>query len=89
MGTLEGTAVALVMERGNAAVWAIHWDGKLLAAVYSVRILNHLRVKLNQSANNIALYSHIFCAGNILFRTSLLHSRSSNETQGPCVCDSF
>ncbi|PRQ43340.1 putative EamA domain-containing protein [Rosa chinensis] len=35
MGTLEGTAVALVMERGNAAVWAIHWDGKLLAAVYS------------------------------------------------------
>lgn len=35
MGTLEGTAVALVMERGNAAVWAIHWDGKLLAAIYS------------------------------------------------------
>ncbi|GAV62684.1 LOW QUALITY PROTEIN: EamA domain-containing protein, partial [Cephalotus follicularis] len=35
MGTIEGTAVALVMERGNSAVWAINWDTKLLAAVYS------------------------------------------------------
>lgn len=37
LGTLEGTAVALVMERGNAAVWSIKWDTKLLAASYSVR----------------------------------------------------
>ncbi|CAB4284448.1 unnamed protein product [Prunus armeniaca] len=35
MGTLEGTALALVMERGNSAVWAIKWDAKLLAACYS------------------------------------------------------
>ncbi|GMI72564.1 Usually multiple acids move in and out Transporters 14 [Hibiscus trionum] len=35
MGTIEGAIVALVMERGNAAAWAIHWDSKLLAAVYS------------------------------------------------------
>ncbi|XP_021819077.1 WAT1-related protein At2g37460 [Prunus avium] len=35
MGTLEGTALALVMERGNSAVWAIKWDTKLLAACYS------------------------------------------------------
>ncbi|KAM1037834.1 hypothetical protein ACFX13_033332 [Malus domestica] len=35
LGTLEGTAVALVMERGNAAVWSIKWDTKLLAASYS------------------------------------------------------
>ncbi|XP_039016392.1 WAT1-related protein At2g39510-like [Hibiscus syriacus] len=35
MGAIEGAIVALVMERGNAAAWAIHWDSKLLAAVYS------------------------------------------------------
>ncbi|KAM6592320.1 hypothetical protein CsatA_000023 [Cannabis sativa] len=35
LGTLEGTAVALVMERGNSSVWAIQWDTKLMAAVYS------------------------------------------------------
>ncbi|KAE8708985.1 WAT1-related protein [Hibiscus syriacus] len=35
MGTIEGAIVALVMERGNASAWAIHWDSKLLAAIYS------------------------------------------------------
>ncbi|KAH9703166.1 WAT1-related protein [Citrus sinensis] len=35
MGTIEGTIVALFLERGNAAVWSIHLDSKLLAAVYS------------------------------------------------------
>ncbi|GAB2235678.1 hypothetical protein Droror1_Dr00026113 [Drosera rotundifolia] len=35
MGTLEGSALAFVMERGNSAVWAIRWDTRLLAAVYS------------------------------------------------------
>ncbi|KAL8149588.1 WAT1-related protein At2g37460-like [Apium graveolens] len=35
MGTLEGGVVALVMERGNAAVWNLNLDTKLLAAVYS------------------------------------------------------
>ncbi|KAL5546296.1 hypothetical protein UlMin_005983 [Ulmus minor] len=35
LGTLEGTAVALVMERGNPAVWSIQWDTKLMAAIYS------------------------------------------------------
>ncbi|GAB2300504.1 hypothetical protein Dimus_034547 [Dionaea muscipula] len=35
MGTLEGTALALVMERGNSSAWAIGWDTRLLAAVYS------------------------------------------------------
>ncbi|KAJ7977078.1 WAT1-related protein [Quillaja saponaria] len=35
LGTLEGTVVALVMERGNATIWSINWDTKLLAAVYS------------------------------------------------------
>ncbi|KAJ8899679.1 hypothetical protein K2173_019376 [Erythroxylum novogranatense] len=34
-GTIEGAIVALIMERGNATVWALHWDTKLLAAVYS------------------------------------------------------
>lgn len=37
MGTVEGGVVALVMERGNAAVWSLNWDTKLLAAVYSVK----------------------------------------------------
>ncbi|CAI0426790.1 unnamed protein product [Linum tenue] len=35
MGTVEGAIVALVMERGNPQVWALNWDTKLLAAVYS------------------------------------------------------
>ncbi|CAM8976224.1 unnamed protein product [Rhodiola kirilowii] len=35
MGTAEGTLVALVMERGHSAAWAIRWDDKLFAAVYS------------------------------------------------------
>ncbi|GMH10135.1 hypothetical protein Nepgr_011976 [Nepenthes gracilis] len=35
LGTLEGTAVAMVMEKGKSAVWSIRWDAKLLASVYS------------------------------------------------------
>ncbi|KAJ7972514.1 WAT1-related protein [Quillaja saponaria] len=35
LGTLEGSAVALVMERGNATIWSLRWDTKLLAAIYS------------------------------------------------------
>lgn len=38
LGTLEGTAVALVMEKGNPSVWTLKWDTKLMAAVYSVRM---------------------------------------------------
>ena len=38
LGTLEGAAVALVAERGNPAAWSIHWDTKLMAALYSVRL---------------------------------------------------
>ncbi|KAH9735758.1 WAT1-related protein [Citrus sinensis] len=37
-GTVEGTLAALIMERGKASIWAIHWDTKLVASVYSVRI---------------------------------------------------
>ncbi|TYH73535.1 hypothetical protein ES332_D05G336200v1 [Gossypium tomentosum] len=33
--TIGGSIVALAMEAGNAAVWSIHFDVKLLAAVYS------------------------------------------------------
>lgn len=35
LGTAEGAVVAVVMERNNLAAWAINWDTKLLAAVYS------------------------------------------------------
>jgi hypothetical protein len=34
--------VALVAENGKPSVWAINWDMKLLAAVYSVRKSNQL-----------------------------------------------
>lgn len=42
-GTVEGTLAALIMERGKASIWAIHWDTKLVASVYSVRILKQFR----------------------------------------------
>ncbi|KAJ0027648.1 hypothetical protein Pint_35485 [Pistacia integerrima] len=32
---IEGSIVALVMERGKYSIWAIHWDTKLMAALYS------------------------------------------------------
>ncbi|KAM0053316.1 putative EamA domain-containing protein [Helianthus debilis subsp. tardiflorus] len=35
LGTIEGAIVALVMERGKAAVWAVKWDTTLLATLYS------------------------------------------------------
>nr|GMD59016.1 WAT1-related protein At2g39510-like [Ipomoea batatas] len=35
MGALQGSVVALVAERKNLAAWALHWDTKLLAMVYS------------------------------------------------------
>lgn len=38
LGSLEGAVVALVMEKGNNAIWSINWDVKLLAALYSVRL---------------------------------------------------
>nr|GMD57413.1 WAT1-related protein At2g39510-like [Ipomoea batatas] len=35
VGALQASVVALVAERGNPATWALHWDIKLLAYVYS------------------------------------------------------
>ncbi|KAK4772873.1 hypothetical protein SAY87_027892 [Trapa incisa] len=35
LGTIEGSILAVIMERGKPSVWAIHWDTKLLAFVYS------------------------------------------------------
>lgn len=43
LGTAEGAAVALLVEKGNAVAWAITWDTKFLAAVYSVRYIYSLR----------------------------------------------
>ncbi|KAE8735161.1 WAT1-related protein [Hibiscus syriacus] len=34
-GTIQGSIVALIMDAGNPTVWYIHFDSKLLAAVYS------------------------------------------------------
>ncbi|XP_057971233.1 WAT1-related protein At2g37460-like isoform X2 [Malania oleifera] len=33
--TVEGAALALIMERGKATVWSLHWDVKLLAVLYN------------------------------------------------------
>ncbi|XP_024021533.1 WAT1-related protein At2g39510 [Morus notabilis] len=35
MGMVQGSAVALALEWGNPAAWSIHFDSKLLAALYS------------------------------------------------------
>ncbi|KAH6802580.1 nodulin MtN21 /EamA-like transporter family protein [Perilla frutescens var. frutescens] len=35
LGTAEGAALALLVEKGNPAAWSIQWDTKFLAAVYS------------------------------------------------------
>ncbi|XP_057778957.1 WAT1-related protein At2g37460-like [Salvia miltiorrhiza] len=35
LGTAEGAALALVVEKGNAAAWSIKWNTSSLAAVYS------------------------------------------------------
>ena len=48
LGSIEGTIVALVMERGKAAIWAIGWDVKLFAALYSVRIEKLLDIPIIQ-----------------------------------------
>ncbi|KAM0005112.1 hypothetical protein Hdeb2414_s0220g00837721 [Helianthus debilis subsp. tardiflorus] len=36
LATIEGTIAALIMERGNPAVWAIKWNTTLLETLYSV-----------------------------------------------------
>nr|GMD86095.1 WAT1-related protein At2g39510-like [Ipomoea batatas] len=35
VGALQGSVLTLVVERGNTAIWAIHWDTTLLAYIYS------------------------------------------------------
>ncbi|GMJ03073.1 Usually multiple acids move in and out Transporters 12 [Hibiscus trionum] len=35
MGTIEGSVAALIMEKGNAAIWALKWDTKLLTVAYT------------------------------------------------------
>ncbi|XP_076888472.1 WAT1-related protein At2g39510-like isoform X1 [Bidens hawaiensis] len=35
IGSLEGSVLTLVAERANASIWAINWDIKLFAAIYS------------------------------------------------------
>ncbi|KAL8171214.1 hypothetical protein V2J09_023018 [Rumex salicifolius] len=39
-GTVQGLIVALAMERGNTSIWALHFDTKLLACVYSMLSLS-------------------------------------------------
>ncbi|CAL5372715.1 unnamed protein product [Camellia sinensis] len=48
--TAQGAIVALIMERGNASVWSISWDTKLLTALYRHSLLEtHL---LHSRSNN-------------------------------------
>ncbi|XP_057504198.1 WAT1-related protein At2g39510-like [Actinidia eriantha] len=34
MGSLQGTILTFVVEKGNTAIWSLTWDTKLLAAIY-------------------------------------------------------
>lgn len=38
MGTIEGAAVASVMEWDHPSVWSIKWDMRLLSTIYTVRL---------------------------------------------------
>lgn len=35
MGSLQGTILTLAVERGNFAIWSVHWDTKFITALYS------------------------------------------------------
>ncbi|KAL8103037.1 WAT1-related protein At2g39510-like [Apium graveolens] len=35
MGSLQGAILTLVVERGNFAIWSVHWDMKFITALYS------------------------------------------------------
>ncbi|XP_071686996.1 WAT1-related protein At2g39510-like [Rutidosis leptorrhynchoides] len=35
MGSLEGSVLSLIAEKGNASIWLLDWDIKLFAALYS------------------------------------------------------
>lgn len=39
IGALQGAVLTFAVEGANAEIWAIGWDSKLLAAVYSVRFM--------------------------------------------------
>ncbi|KAL2323339.1 hypothetical protein Fmac_027718 [Flemingia macrophylla] len=60
MGTIEGAIVALIMERGNASVWSIKLDIRLLCAIYSV----------TQIRNDITKWQH-FAVGQPAFVAEL------------------
>jgi len=54
MGTVEGAAVAMVMERGHPSVWSIKFDMRLLCAVYAVS-------PFNLTVLNIRKKKHVKC----------------------------
>ncbi|XP_017221985.1 WAT1-related protein At2g39510 [Daucus carota subsp. sativus] len=35
MGSLQGTILTFAVERGNLAIWSVHWDTKFITALYS------------------------------------------------------
>ncbi|KAM7486169.1 hypothetical protein LguiA_002178 [Lonicera macranthoides] len=45
-GTLQGAILTLIVEKGNTSIWFIHFDTKLLAALYSV---SDFSIKSNSS----------------------------------------
>jgi hypothetical protein len=62
MGTVEGSIVTLVMER-DMSVWAIGWDSRLLAAVYSVSIypiLDHESWLYSAQLHACSIYIYIY-----------------------------
>ncbi|KAA3464279.1 WAT1-related protein isoform X1 [Gossypium australe] len=77
VGTIEGCIVALAMEAGNAAVWSIHLDAKLLAAVYSVRTSSTI-------APVRSYYMGVICSGIAYYVQGMVM-----KTRGPVFVTAF
>lgn len=58
MGSMQGSVVALALEWGNPAAWAIHMDIMFFSALYSVR--HSCLFKENQINKKIFLCTNFF-----------------------------
>lgn len=45
MGTIEGIILTIVVEKGNRAIWTVHWDTKFQAALAIPNIRMQLSVQ--------------------------------------------
>ncbi|KAK4579073.1 hypothetical protein RGQ29_028944 [Quercus rubra] len=67
-GMVEGTIVALAFEKGNVAVWSIHWDYKLLAINYYIMgVITERRGPVFYTAFNPLCTVIVAILGSIIF----------------------